>query len=148
MEHSLLTEIVTITAGGFPHRLNGVSFTMTFPNKRWKHKSDNSLGESIWTELPNWKDFVMVANIPKASVTNSFLRRAMDYTVSLTWKDASGTKLIHAKAAKINFDQTGAEIEETQNQWEVIGKADVIEPGSNSDLQNLLALPPKILPLI
>ena len=148
MEHSLLTENVIVTASGIPHRVNGESFTMSFPNKRWSVKSDNSLGEPIYTERPDWKNFSMVLNVPKASVSNSFLRRAMDYTISLTWKDSSGTKLIHANACKINWDETSAEVDPTTNTWEIIGKADVLEPGNNSDLQSLVMLPTLIPSII
>ena len=144
MDHSLLTENVIVTASGIPHRVNGESFTMTFPNKRYSVKADNSLGEPIYTERPDWKIFTMTLNIPKASVSNSFLRRAMGYTVSLTWKDSSGTKLIHANACKINFDETAAEVDPTTNTWEIIGKANIIEPGNNSDLLNLVNLPAKL----
>lgn len=133
MNYSLKDQIVTVTASGVAYPLNIGTMEFSLDNPRWSKNSDNSKGAVVFTERPDWNAFTVTLNIPQQDVSNVFLRRFMSQTVSFTWKDASGTGLMHSSSAKINFINKSAELEPGNTQWQVIGMIDPssFEPGCN-----------------
>lgn len=141
MNYNLADQIVTVTSSGVPYRINIGTMNFSMPNKRHSMKSDNSKGKAIFSERPDWKEFVVTLQIPQSDTSNDYLRAVMPLTVSFTWKDASGTKLIHAGKCKINFIETSAEVDPTNTSWEIIGQVDAFNVGSNGDLDLSSVIP-------
>jgi len=135
MNYALSDQYVVITGSGVPVHCNVGDMSLTFPNAKWSVVMDNSSGEPVYTKHPGWRMFECTLNIPQQDASNEFLARFTDLTISYLWKDISGTTNFKASKAKIMLVDKGAQIEAGNTQWKIIGKMDVINPGSNVDLE-------------